>query len=90
MGLWNDDLQCGAHEPRDEDAARDVIRRGETIAWVLNNCSGKHSGLLTTALHLGKPTAGYTDAAHPAPHEGVENHGGTVDGCRLESIEILV
>ena len=25
-----------------------------------------------------------------APHEGVENHGGKVDGCRLESIEILV
>ena len=65
MGLSNDDLECGAHDPRDEDAARDVIRRRETIDRVFNNCSGKHSGFLTTALHLGEPTAGYTDAAHP-------------------------
>ena len=65
MGLSNDDPECGTQEPRDEDAARDVIRRGDTIDRVFNNCSGKHSAFLPTALHLGEPTAVYTDAAHP-------------------------
>jgi L-asparaginase II len=94
MGLSNDDLECGAHEPRDEDAARDVIRRGKTIDRVFNNCSGKHSGFLTTALHLGEPTAGYTDAARPVqrrPADVLSALGGAdltttargIDGCGI-------
>ena len=30
-----------------------------------NNCSGKHCGMLTTALHLGLPRRGYIDPDHP-------------------------
>jgi L-asparaginase II len=33
---------------------------------VHNNCSGKHAGVLTLALHLGQPTVGYLDPAGPA------------------------
>lgn len=65
MGLGADDLECGGHPPTDEDAAADVIRSGEAIDQVFNNCSGKHSGFLTTAVHLREPTRGYTDADHP-------------------------
>src|SRR3546814_4405753 len=30
-----------------------------------NNCSGKHSGFLTLARHLGVPTKGYVGYEHP-------------------------
>jgi L-asparaginase II len=32
---------------------------------VRNNCSGKHTGMITVARHLGAPIAGYTRADHP-------------------------
>ncbi len=30
-----------------------------------NNCSGKHTGMLTTAVHCGEPPAGYLAVEHP-------------------------
>lgn len=65
VGLSADDLECGAHAPSDEAAAAAVIRDGIDMDRAYNNCSGKHSGFLTTARHLGEATAGYTAADHP-------------------------
>jgi L-asparaginase II len=59
------DLECGAHPPGDPAAAAALIRTGETPSALHNNCSGKHTGFLTTARHLGEPLRGYIDAAHP-------------------------
>jgi L-asparaginase II len=33
-----------------------------------NNCSGKHSGFLTTAVQYGEPTRGYIKYDHPVQH----------------------
>lgn len=65
LSLGEGDLECGAHMPRDEEAAHGLIRRGSGPCRLHNNCSGKHAGFLTTALHMGEPTAGYIDADHP-------------------------
>lgn len=65
LGLGADDLECGAHAPRDEAAATAVIRNNVTLDRAYNNCSGKHSGFLTTAVHLNEATAGYSAADHP-------------------------
>lgn len=57
LGLGVDDLECGPSvmmEGLDGEPTR-----------AHNNCSGKHAGFLTTALHLGETTAGYAGAAHP-------------------------
>jgi L-asparaginase II len=38
-------------------------------ARLAHNCSGKHAGFLTLALHLGAPTQGYTEPDHPVQKE---------------------
>ncbi|MBT5296924.1 MAG: asparaginase [Rhodospirillaceae bacterium] len=65
IGLGPGNLECGGHLPRHEDAAADVIRAGIAPDAAFNNCSGKHSGFLTTAVHLGEATQGYIDDDHP-------------------------
>lgn len=58
LGLSETDLECGPHAPAGE-AMRGPWTR------LHNNCSGKHAGFLTVARHLGVPTRGYVDRAHP-------------------------
>jgi L-asparaginase II len=65
LGLSVRDLECGAHAPMDETASRGLVRAGEAPSALHNNCSGKHTGFLTTALHQGEPTAGYIRPDHP-------------------------
>lgn len=65
LGLGPGDLECGPHMPRHEGAAAAVIRSGQAPDAAFNNCSGKHTGFLTTARHLGETTVGYSRADHP-------------------------
>ena len=43
----------------------DTLECGGQPSAAHNNCSGKHCGMLTTALHLGLPTRGYIGPDHP-------------------------
>lgn len=65
IGLGAADLECAGHLPSNEKAAHDMIRSGEEITTIHNNCSGKHTGFLSTCLHLGEQTKGYIQADHP-------------------------
>lgn len=65
VGLGVDDLECGVHRPLDADADTDLIGRHQDVSSLHNNCSGKHAGFLTTALHLGHPTKSYIGPDHP-------------------------
>ncbi len=65
IGLSVGDLECGAHMPYNEPAMRAMVREGIEPDASHNNCSGKHSGFLTTAVHLGLPTRGYIRYEHP-------------------------
>jgi len=65
LGLSPDDLECGPQMPIHEPSAHAIIRSGAAPTRAHNNCSGKHSGMLTTAVHLGEPTKGYIRADHP-------------------------
>jgi L-asparaginase II len=65
LGLGEGDLICGAHPPLDEAAARALIRAGDAPSPLHNNCSGKHTGFLALALHLGASLRGYADPQHP-------------------------
>lgn len=64
-GLDEGALACGAHWPSRAEAARDLARTADRPSRLHNNCSGKHAGMLATAVHLGEPVDGYTDPAHP-------------------------
>jgi L-asparaginase II len=62
-------LECGAHQPSNA-AAREALRAaGERPSPLHNNCSGKHSGMLSVALALGVDTAGYVGREHPVQRE---------------------
>lgn len=66
VGLSAADLECGAHRPIDEGAADALVRRRLKPSALHNNCSGKHAGFLTTAVHRGEPTGGYIKREHAA------------------------
>lgn len=65
LGLSADALECGAHEPNQRSAARELCRRGQAPSALHNNCSGQHSGLLTACVAEGWPTGGYANYDHP-------------------------
>lgn len=58
-------LRCGTHEPYDEGTAAALRARGEALAPLRHNCSGKHAGMLLLARAMGAPLESYTDPAHP-------------------------
>ncbi|PTX57830.1 asparaginase [Litoreibacter ponti] len=53
LGLTEAAFCCGPQEPNDIPARDALIRAGEAPGRRHNNCSGKHSGFLTLAKHLG-------------------------------------
>ncbi|UJW85477.1 asparaginase [Devosia sp. SL43] len=64
LGLSVADLECGAHQPTN-NAAREALRAvGAEPSALHNNCSGKHSGMLSVAVAMGIPTAGYVGREH--------------------------
>jgi L-asparaginase II len=65
LGLSADDLECGPQIPTHGPSADAIIQAGHLPTKAHNNCSGKHTGMLTTAVHLGEPTRGYTGDDHP-------------------------
>lgn len=62
-GLTTALLQCGAHEPFDRAAADALKEAGQEPEYLHNNCSGKHTGMLAMAKHLGLPFDTYMDPA---------------------------
>ena len=72
LGLSENDLECGAHPPRNEATLHAMIRNGETPSPLHNNCSGKHAGFLTTALHMNEPTKGYIKLEHPCQQRSIQ------------------
>lgn len=65
LGLDDGALQCGIVIPGDDqEAAR--VREGVVKPTPLHcDCSGKHTGMIATCLHLGDPIAGYLEPEHP-------------------------
>ncbi|HXG63933.1 MAG TPA: asparaginase [Blastocatellia bacterium] len=65
IGLDETALRCGAHAPYNEEAARALEAEGRPFTQIHNNCSGKHAGMLATALHNGVSIEDYVSPAHP-------------------------
>ena len=98
LGLGEDDLICGPHEPYDPDARDALIRDGAQPCRLHNNCSGKHTGFLTLAGHLGAGRD-YVDPAHPvqtavraATEELAQETTPTfgIDGCSAPNFAVSV
>lgn len=65
IGLGIDALECGTHWPSHDASAYALAGEGLAPSAIHNNCSGKHTGFLTAALHLGFPIRGYVQPTHP-------------------------
>lgn len=87
-------LECGAHWPLDEAAARALAARGEQPSALHNNCSGKHAGFICLAYSRGIDPEGYPRPDHPTMQEvtaalaavtGTPLDGITpgIDGCSI-------
>lgn len=64
LGMGESDLRCGSHEPTDQIEYDRLIKSDESPCQFHNNCSGKHSGMLTMNRHL-KGGPDYTEVDHP-------------------------
>lgn len=92
-------LECGAHWPYREDAARALAAVGQRPTPLHNNCSGKHAGFVCLACDRGEDPAGYVGPEHPtmravtaalADMTGValDARNRAVDGCSIPTFAI--
>jgi L-asparaginase II len=65
IGLDASYLKCGVHDPFSAEVTRQLRERGEAPTVLHNNCSGKHTGFLALALHLGAPVETYDQLDNP-------------------------
>ncbi|PSR23528.1 MAG: asparaginase [Sulfobacillus acidophilus] len=61
----SDDLICGVHPPSYRPEAEALLTQGQRPNVLHNNCSGKHTGMLTLARALNAPLRGYEKPDHP-------------------------
>lgn len=89
LGLDEHALCCGPQPSRDEALAEEMIRSGTPVTPAFNWCSGKHSGFLTLAKHLGA-SLDYVDIGNPVQVAvrdafeeitGEDSPGYGFDGC---------
>ena len=101
IGLDAEHLECGAHFPYHEASLHEMLRGGLTPTRAHNNCSGKHSGFLSTAVHLKEKTKGYINYEHSVQQRllGIleqmcgQNLGDVprgIDGCGIPTIAFPV
>ncbi len=98
LGMGEADLRCGAHEPTDRVELNRLIRADERPCQYHNNCSGKHSGMLTMNRHL-RGDAEYTEVDHPLQRTikqafeevtGEASPGWGIDGCSAPNFATTV
>ena len=98
LGLSDDDFRCGPQVPDDDEERFRLIRAHEGPCQYHNNCSGKHSGFLTLAQHMGAGPE-YIEIDHPVQQAclnafeevtGVDSPGFGIDGCSAPNFATTV
>jgi L-asparaginase II len=79
LELDDDALECGPHAPSNDKAAAALILNHVAPGRIHNNCSGKHTGMLTTARFLEEETQGYIEREHPAQQRWMDALGAMAD-----------
>ncbi len=95
--LTEDALQTPPDWPADEQAKVEQIRDGADKSRLFMNCSGKHAGMLATAVLNGWSLVDYRDPAHPvqlSARDAIGDLSGetptqiAVDGCGAPAFAI--
>ena len=79
LDLDDDALECGPHAPSNDKAAAALILNHVEPGRIHNNCSGKHTGMLTTARFLEEETHGYIERGHPSQQRWMDAVGEMAD-----------
>ena len=66
LGLDEAALRCGTILPGDRDTAAEVLAGALSRSPLACDCSGKHTGIIATCLHLGESPDDYRSPDHPA------------------------
>jgi len=72
LDLTENDLACGAVLPEHTESAHELLVSGQQGCRIHHNCSGKHTGFLTTALHMNLPIDNYHLLDHPLQQLSIE------------------
>lgn len=83
--LSESDLVCGPHPPEDRDSYFELIREGRVPCRLHNNCSGKHTAMLSACRANSWPTLGYELYDHPVQRE-IRQHLSGFSGLDHESL----
>lgn len=65
IGVNDTALECGTHPPTHTETLYQLLKNQSLPSAIHNNCSGKHVGMLTTALYLNEPIKNYVSQNHP-------------------------
>ncbi len=65
IGMGVEDLENGPALPLSDDMKANLYANREEPTRIHQNCSGKHTGMLTLAKFLGADTGGYSEHGHP-------------------------
>jgi len=65
VGVAEENLLCGTHNPYDEATAKALLLHGEKPTPNRHNCSGKHTGMLAHARLRNLPLEDYINPQHP-------------------------
>lgn len=94
VGLSEGHLKCGIADPLDKQSHEQLLTSGVGVCPACNECSGVHSGMLTTAVHLGEDLSDYHSIRHPVQQRVMQavadvtqldekNIAIAVDGCGI-------
>jgi L-asparaginase II len=89
LGMDQTCLACGEQIPTDPEAARALFAEGAAPSRLHHNCSGKHTGFLTLARHLGVSAHGYERANHPVQRYAL-NTLADMAGVNLSSLPLAI
>ena len=90
LGLNQSHYECGSHTPHDKGTREKAIKLNTKFTPFHNNCSGKHSGMLSLAIKLQTNITGYIKMDHPVQKEifkqltkltGLKHFPKGIDGC---------
>ena len=79
LELDEDALECGIHAPLHQPTSETLLRDHLEPGRVHNNCSGKHTAMLTTCRFLGEDTHGYIEREHPSQQRWFDALGEMAD-----------
>ena len=69
IGLNESNLLCGVQKPTDENELQRVLFNNEKFSQLHNNCSGKHTGMLSACLANNWSLKNYISSEHPLQKE---------------------